>query len=292
MREVACYNCGSDESAFYAEENGFRLVRCDGCGLLYVKARPDDAEIDEAHRTGLHGGDEQLEVTGAFGDARVRELVELLRGLYGRNAAWPAWSWLDIGCGHGEFLVALREFFGGKVRVRGVEPNAAKRRSAADRGMVLMESVPPPRDGRYDVISALNVFSHLPDPPAALAEWSRLLKPGGEILVETGDTAGLDSSRHHRPFHLPDHLSFASERIVVSILARTGFEILQVRKFPVVRLGALAVTKEIAKIFWPGKTSALARMMKLRMLGRTDMYVRARLTGQPTGRAEREEDRA
>ncbi|MHC4252864.1 MAG: class I SAM-dependent methyltransferase [Planctomycetota bacterium] len=292
MREVACYNCGSDGDTFYAEEKGFRLVRCDGCGLLYVKARPDDAEISEAHRIGLHDGARQLHVTGAFSDARVRELVKVLRGLYSRNAARPAWSWLDIGCGHGEFLVALREFFGGKVRVEGAEPNTIKRRSAVERGLVVTESVPPPRDGGYDVISALNVFSHLPDPPAALAEWSSLLKPGGEILLETGDTAGLDSSRHHRPFHLPDHLSFASERIVVDILSRTGFEVLEVRKFPVVRLGALAVAKEIAKIFWPGKTSALARMMELRMLGRTDMYVRARLTGQPTGRAEREEDMA
>jgi hypothetical protein len=119
----------------------------------------------------------------------------------------------------------------------------------------------------------------LPDPPAAIAEWGRLLKPGGEILLETGDTAGLDSSRHHRPFFLPDHLSFASERIVTDVLARSGFEILQVSKYPVVRLGALAVAKEIAKIFWPGKTSGLVRMVKQRMLGRTDMYIRARLKG-------------
>ncbi len=278
MRQVACYNCGSDANTFYAEENGFRLVKCDGCGLLYVKERPDDAEISEARRTGLHGGEQTLDVSGAFRDAHARGFMKMLQDLYPRRSPAPPRSWLDIGCGHGEFLVALGRFFGSEIHAEGAEPNDAKRRSVEERGFVVTESVPARPEGGYDVISLLNVFSHLPDPPAAIAKWSRLLKPGGEILLETGDTAGLDSARHHRPFYLPDHLSFASERIVVDILARAGFEVLQVAKYPVVRLGAFAVAKEIAKVFWPGKTCGLVRMLKQRMVGKTDMYVRARLT--------------
>ena len=35
-----------------------------------------------------------------------------------------------------------------------------------------------------------------------------------------------------RPFYLPDHLSFASESIIIRILERLGFEILSVKKYP------------------------------------------------------------
>ena len=52
MIDVTCYQCGSNESRAYAEENGFRLVKCDRCGLLYVSPRPSDAEISEGMRTG------------------------------------------------------------------------------------------------------------------------------------------------------------------------------------------------------------------------------------------------
>src|SRR4051812_23856347 len=44
LEAVRCELCGVDETTLYAEENGYRAVRCVRCGLLYVNPRPT---IDE-----------------------------------------------------------------------------------------------------------------------------------------------------------------------------------------------------------------------------------------------------
>jgi len=38
-------------------------------------------------------------------------------------------------------------------------------------------------DGRFDLISAIDVFEHLPEPPATMAALARALRPGGTIFL-------------------------------------------------------------------------------------------------------------
>ena len=277
MQEVNCYSCGSDKNIFYASENGFNLVKCRECGLLFVNPRPTDEEIEQAHTLGVHRGKEMLEVTGSFSHVKVSSYMEILEDIYGSGLSLGGKTWLDIGCGHGEFLVALDRFSKGLVAARGIEPNIRKQKSAQRRGVDVGFFDLDKHADRYDVISFLNVYSHLPDPPTSILSWKRLLKPGGELLMETGDTAHFDSKDHYRPFYLPYHLSFASETIVGHILERTGFEILTIKKYPFFRVSALFLAKEIAKVLWPNKVSRLGYIMKHKLYSNTDMYVRARL---------------
>lgn len=57
-------------------------------------------------------------------------------------------------------------------------------------------NIPQP-DKSFDVILCSEVFEHLPDPLSALKEFSRLLKPGGILIV----TAPFNSLVHFAPFH-------------------------------------------------------------------------------------------
>ena len=81
--EKQCYNCLSQESTFYAQENGFTLVKCDGCGLIYMKNLPDASEISEAHKQGLHKGLKELNVTGTFQEGKIQAYIVILNDLYG-----------------------------------------------------------------------------------------------------------------------------------------------------------------------------------------------------------------
>jgi SAM-dependent methyltransferase len=275
MQSVNCYNCGSNASTPYATENGFALVKCSGCGLLFVNPRPDDHEIEQAHKQGTHRGVSDLKMTGRFSPLKIRRYLRVLGDLFESGSTLNAKSWLDIGCGHGEFLVALRKFSNGQVVAKGTEPNVLKLASARRRGLDVSYIDLERHSEQYDVISLLNVYSHLPDPPASLASWKRLLKPHGELLLETGDTAHLSGIDHYRPFYLPDHLSFASESIVTSILERSGFQILQVRKYTPYTLDLMSLMKETAKLFLPNYRSRVAWIMKSRRYVNTDMFVRA-----------------
>lgn len=276
---VACYHCGADRNTFYAAENGYTLVRCDGCGLLFVNPRPNTESIEQAQMLGVHKGDSAINVTGRFSRARARQYPGILRELYGDELTRGVRRWLDIGCGHGEFLHALKVCSGGMIRASGIEPNMAKRKAARSRGLDVLDADLKGLEGRYHFISMLNVYSHLPDPPDFIAGVKRLLLPGGELLLETGDTAHFADEDHFRPFYLPDHLSFASEAIVSNILDRAGFEILAIKKYPFIPVGLASLAKETLKLLMLRQQSRLRYFMRPRQEILTDMYIRARLRG-------------
>lgn len=57
-------------------------------------------------------------------------------------------------------------------------------------------SIPEP-DASFDAIMCIEVFEHLPDPLLALREFSRLLRPGGHLIL----TAPFCSLTHFAPYH-------------------------------------------------------------------------------------------
>lgn len=57
-------------------------------------------------------------------------------------------------------------------------------------------SIPEP-DSSFDAIMCVEVFEHLPNPVQAVLEFSRLLKPGGYLII----TAPFCSWTHFAPYH-------------------------------------------------------------------------------------------
>lgn len=55
----------------------------------------------------------------------------------------------------------------------------------------------PVDDASFDVILCTEVFEHIPDAVAALAEFNRILKPGGTLIL----TAPFASLTHFAPYH-------------------------------------------------------------------------------------------
>jgi SAM-dependent methyltransferase len=274
MKIPNCYNCGTEERTFYAKENGFSLVKCCGCGLLYLEERPDDNDISQAHKQGKHTGLKALDVTGTFKEEKIPIYLAVLNDIF-KGDIGNKRTWLDVGCGHGEFIVAVQKYSNGKVAVKGTEPNIHKQKSAQKRGLNVTFFDIESHDEKYDVISLLNVYSHLPNPPAFIESLKNLLNPGGEIIIQTGDTANFPANDHYRPFYLPDHLSFASEKIVSDILKRLGFEILNINKYPYRRFDPKSFVKETVKIFLPQYKSRISYYLKWKRYSQTDMFIRA-----------------
>jgi SAM-dependent methyltransferase len=55
----------------------------------------------------------------------------------------------------------------------------------------------PEKDSSFDAILCTEVFEHIPEPLVALKEFSRLLKPGGKLIL----TAPFGSLVHFAPYH-------------------------------------------------------------------------------------------
>jgi len=269
-----CYHCGNSEHSFYAEENGFTLVQCDKCGLLFVKNPPDEEKISESAKQGKHEGEKELDVTGQFKSWKILRYLRILDDLYPEGIDIEK-SWLDVGCGHGEFMKAVQRFSEGRVNIQGSEPNVFKQESARKRGLDVGYFELESHKKKYDIVSLLDVYSHIPDPPGFLNLLKNLVNKNGEIIIETGNTTHLNAKDFMRPFNLPDHLSFASKDIVVNILESIGFQVIRIKEYPPLERNIQSLCREFAKIFLP-KYNSRIRYIYSGKYSNTDMFIRAR----------------
>jgi SAM-dependent methyltransferase len=84
----------------------------------------------------------------------------------------------------------------------------------------------PFRDAAFDVVFAGELIEHLSEPRQALAEFARVLKPGGTLILTTPNRRRLANrvDRSDRPYS-PDHLSELSYDEVVALFQETGFKV-------------------------------------------------------------------
>ena len=76
----------------------------------------------------------------------------------------------------------------------------------------------PEANGSFDAIMCIEVFEHLPNPIAAIKEFSRLLRPGGLLIL----TAPFCSLTHFAPYH---YYSGFNRYFYLYHLVSNGFEI-------------------------------------------------------------------
>ena len=205
-------------------KRGFAIAECAACGTRFVpRATADPMRYEEGYFAGREAGggyasylDDRALVLANF-DRRVRWLAPYAGGR----------RLLDVGAAYGLLLVAARAHGFDGV---GVEPVAA---CAAFAERELGETVLsgriedldlPPES--FDVATMLDVVEHFDDPRAAVRRVHSLLRPGGLLVVETGDLDALVSRACGKRWYFydpPQHVTFFSRRSLVAMLARAGF---------------------------------------------------------------------
>ena len=105
-----------------------------------------------------------------------------------RHAHGPAPVVLEVGCSSGFFLEELRRkmphaLIMGADYVRGPLDQLAARRQDVPLLQFDLTKCPLP-DASVDVVVLLNVLEHIGNDEAAVREVSRILRPGGAVVIE------------------------------------------------------------------------------------------------------------
>jgi SAM-dependent methyltransferase len=149
------------------------------------------------------------------------------------GAMAPGERVLDLGCGAGRFVAALRDAGAEPIGVELAEAaleRAGRNVPGADLRLVGEDGALPLGHGEVDVVWCSEVLEHVPDTVAFLTEARRVLKRGGRLLVTVPDhglvrrtaLALLRYEAHYDP--LGQHLRFYTRRSLAAALAATGFE--------------------------------------------------------------------
>jgi len=137
---------------------------------------------------------------------------------------------LDVGCGVGEFLGYLNARGFEAQGIDGSAEQIAVVVAHGQRGQVVdLEEALPFEDGRFGLVTCLEVIEHIAQAEFILKEIQRILKPNGFLLLSTPNFTFLTDRLHYLlgepPKHEGIHLRFFTRDKLEKSLQSAGFRI-------------------------------------------------------------------
>lgn len=185
--------------------------------------RPGAASYDQDYFRRLYGEVPDQSRWDRGRDARIEKLVM-------EHADPGGGSLLDVGCGFGYLLARFRD----RYRTFGIEVSShagplARAHAGARIAVADLQGGLPFREDAFDVVVAINVVEHLPDPEAGVRAIRDVLRPGGLCVIHLPTIGGPVSRLLYRAFYAadPTHVYRPSSREIRRLFEAHGFRTLR-----------------------------------------------------------------
>ena len=205
----------------------YDVARCESCGYVFVTDPwRDYAKIyDDAYYAGEGADplvDYRFELEHPERTVRQYEWQGIARLVGELMGKLPGHSWLDYGSGNSCLVRYLRERCA--VDAVGFEEGAIATQARAHGIPVLEEPELDALEGTFDVVTAIEVLEHTYDPVHELRRMRRLLRPGGLLVLTTGNVRPYVESLDRWRYLTPEiHISFFEPRTLDIAMKAAGF---------------------------------------------------------------------
>jgi SAM-dependent methyltransferase len=255
----ACPICGSDTLTPYLHctdhaltKQVFLLNRCENCQLLITSPRPSDLELPR-----YYDFPEYVSHSGKSSSALISIFYRLARSL--------AINWkrsviekevksgrvLDVGCGTGEFLLAMQQH---GWKTYGVEPSPHARMKAETlTNQTIYSSLADLPPGKYDIITLWHVLEHLPDLINTIKELRQSLAENGVIYFAAPNHQAYDAQKYAAywaGYDVPRHLWHFTKASMLTLLEKNNLYVYKI--FPM-KLDAYYVSYLSEQYLNPGQ---------------------------------------
>jgi 2-polyprenyl-3-methyl-5-hydroxy-6-metoxy-1,4-benzoquinol methylase len=220
-----CPSCGQPTSHRLCYLKwGYPIYSCSECGLGSTSLESDvelSTIYDQSYfQGGRADGYADYAASAPVLRREFRRLIELtLRPRVSEGAL------LEVGCAYGYLLEEASSFY----RCQGVELSSAALEVCREKGLEVVSDMEDLDSGNlFDITVMLDVIEHLPAPGQTLEQIRARMRPGGLLVLTTGDWGSLLArvmGRNWRLMTPPQHLWFFTAHSLRLLLHRSGFQV-------------------------------------------------------------------
>ena len=228
MKYVNCNICNTDDTFLVTTQNGYKVVQCKNCGLVYVNPRPDNETLKRLYAEYHQRNGKDVNDWAKLMGKNFKEVLSFL------NKVLPGkGKLLDIGCGYGHFIEIMKRQ---GWSVCGIDLSPKVLLYAKEKGLDVFETsiddVSFP-DEYFDAVTAFYVLEHVTNPLHALKNIFKMLKPCGILVLRVPHTTPIirflsffriKNNLYDIPYHLFDY----SPQTITQLLKKSGFSTVSV----------------------------------------------------------------
>jgi len=223
MPTPACPLCQNTDTRFAFRDNGCELRFCHACELFFIHPYPASGRQHTEVASGRSDAIELLDCQQRYqGELHYYDRHFSAIEIECRNAR----SILDVGCGTGhllERLAARSDAFRLGIELNPQAAQFARRTAGCEILEVPFEQFRSER--KFDVITLINVLSHIPSFDGLFWSLRHALSPGGKVILRTSEMARSVSRWNQVHWGLPDDLHFLGLETLDCLCSRYRFTV-------------------------------------------------------------------
>ncbi|MGB5901103.1 MAG: methyltransferase domain-containing protein [Geitlerinemataceae cyanobacterium] len=251
LESVRCGVCGADDWVAYASgkdyeyrtsEDTFQIVKCKVCGNLYLNPRPIREELSRIYPPNYYAYNYDTSINPIALKAKdFLDRRKVKTWLNYVNTDLAKLNFLDVGCGNGRYLQMLHRLGVPKSQLYGIEMSQGSIDSLQSEGyrgyygrLEDVENELP--ENTFDLIVLLQVIEHVEHPRTTIQTLSRLLRPGGILVLETPNTQSLDVTWFRQGYwggyHFPRHWNLFDRSTLTRLATEANLQVKDIRYLP------------------------------------------------------------